>query len=255
MHLFFLSVTLKCMKVIFFFLIILGSVHSASLQTYSLGWFTTAYVMTAHPGTDEIFAVRAKGRETVCALAEEWGAQAGINGGFWQADGTPAGALKIDGVWLRRPFQNRALLAWNSPGFDVAIERYQKGKPLPDTEFVVGGTPLLLKDGKMIDDYRPEKTRSFFLYWWHPRTAVGMKEDGTFVFVVIQGRVLGLLGGMTIPELSRFMQQLGCKDALNMDGGSSSTIVWKGKVLNHPGGTIREGNRWVDAVSDAILIR
>lgn len=255
MHLFFFSAILAAMKIFFFFLIIFSSAHSAALQTYSLGWFTTAYVITTHPKTDEMFAVRAKGRETVYALAKKRGAKGGINGGFWQADGTPAGALKIDGVWYRRPFQNRALLAWNSPGFDVSIKRYQKGEPLPDTEFVVGGTPLLLKDGQMIDDYRPEKTRSFFLYWWHPRTAVGVKEDGTLVFVVIQGRVLGLLGGMTVPELARFMKQLGCIDALNMDGGSSSTIVWNGKVLNGPGGSIREENRWVDAVSDAILIR
>jgi exopolysaccharide biosynthesis protein len=57
--------------------------------------------------------------------------------------------------------------------------------------------------------------------------------------------------------LARFMASLGCLEALNLDGGGSSTLVFKGKVLNHPTGDEDEGLglRMDRAVSDAILIK
>ena len=50
------------------------------------------------------------------------------------------------------------------------------------------------------------------------------------------------------------MLDLGCIEALNLDGGGSSTMVVEGKVINEPSGKIEEDGKWVEAVSDAILI-
>lgn len=67
-----------------------------------------------------------------------------------------------------------------------------------------------------------------------PRTAVGVREDGTMVFVVVDGRQKGLSDGMTIKELGQKLLELGVKDAANLDGGASSEMVVEGKIVNSP---------------------
>ena len=70
----------------------------------------------------------------------------------------------------------------------------------------------------------------------HPRTAIGMVEPYHFFFVVVDGRS-EYSKGMTMEELSSFMAGLGCVDAYNLDGGGSSTMVFKGELINKPEGT------------------
>ena len=76
----------------------------------------------------------------------------------------------------------------------------------------------------------------------HPRTAVGVSRDTRYVYLlVVDGRQQGLSEGMTLVELAEWMKQLGCWDAMNLDGGGSSTMAIKGadgapKVLNSPSG-------------------
>lgn len=67
-----------------------------------------------------------------------------------------------------------------------------------------------------------------------PRTAVGIKEDGTMVFIVVDGRQKGLSDGMTINELAQKLLELGVKDAVNLDGGASSEMIIEGEIVNSP---------------------
>lgn len=121
---------------------------------------------------------------------------------------------------------------------------------------IVGGTPLLIDNGKVISDFSGEKTLLPFLEDRHPRTAIGIKPDGHWLFVVIDGRMPDLSIGMTMVELAHFMHTLGCTSALNLDGGGSSTLYLDGKVVNTPSpsdedGKVRGSER---PVSDAVLI-
>lgn len=118
-----------------------------------------------------------------------------------------------------------------------------------DMEYLVGGTPLLLKEGRLVEDHSVEKIPADFVDKRHPRTAVGRQPDGTWVFVVVDGRRPGLSVGMTIPELARLMQSLGCRDALNLDGGGSTTFYLYGEVVNRPSDLAGER-----PVTDAILV-
>jgi exopolysaccharide biosynthesis protein len=73
-----------------------------------------------------------------------------------------------------------------------------------------------------------------FLTTRHPRTAIGWNSDQSLVWmVVVDGRQEHSVG-MSLQELSTFFLKLGASVALNLDGGGSSTIVAKGKVLNSP---------------------
>lgn len=67
-----------------------------------------------------------------------------------------------------------------------------------------------------------------------PRTAVGIKEDGTVVFLVADGRQKGFSDGLTGRELGQKLLELGVKDAVNLDGGASSEIIVEGKIVNSP---------------------
>jgi hypothetical protein len=123
-------------------------------------------------------------------------------------------------------------------------------------ENILGGTPVLIYKNQIAQDHSQEKVRDSFLKNRHPRTAIGIKPNGCWVFVVVDGRQETFSIGMTIEELSIFMQSLGCEYALNLDGGGSSTMVFMDEVKNAPSGhedsifsEVKE-----EPVSDAIVI-
>jgi hypothetical protein len=107
----------------------------------------------------------------------------------------------------------------------------------------VGGVPLLVENGAESVP-RPCTTS---VCKKHPRTGVGITPSGRILLVVVDGR-RNDSKGMTLVRFARLMQSLGASFALNLDGGGSSTMVVKGRVVNEPsGGTQRK-------VSSAVLV-
>ena len=88
----------------------------------------------------------------------------------------------------------------------------------------------------------------------HPRTAVGKRSDGTVIFVVVDGR-LPEASGVSTTELSLIMSWLGCRDALNLDGGGSSTMVFDGNIVNHPSDNKKFDHKGERVVANAIVVR
>ncbi len=82
----------------------------------------------------------------------------------------------------------------------------------------------------------------------HPRTAVAKLKDGKFLMVTVDGRSESS-GGMSLQQLAEFLLEQGATDAMNLDGGGSTTMFLNGKVVNHP--SDKEGER---SVGDAILV-
>ena len=89
----------------------------------------------------------------------------------------------------------------------------------------IGGGPILLDEGRS-PAWPPPQPR-------HPRTALGWNDE-QFILVVVDGRQEGLSVGMTYPELASLMKRLGCRYAVNLDGGGSSTLWLDGRVMNSP---------------------
>lgn len=268
-------------KIIFVFLsfsCIPSNASGLSYEHLSNGYFTSIHVLIVDPTEYAILPVKADSRETVAALANRHGAIAAVNGGFWKLNGNPAGILKINHRWYGTPIKPRGAIGWSSNGQRVLIDKVLTNYRLDDCEaneievipmstppyttredwkkleHIVGGTPVLISNRDLVEDYSSEQTLDSFLINKHPRTAVGIRENGEWVFVVVDGRFHGFFGGMAIKELAELMLMLGCTDALNLDGGGSSTIVLERTVINEPCGKMLEDGKQVEAVSDAILI-
>jgi len=121
----------------------------------------------------------------------------------------------------------------------------------------IGGNYVLVKDGKLSDfmkkalnsddDHEPGRRHSNKIISHEPRTALGFSDDKLF-FIVVDGRQEGYSTGMTMYEVAQVLIQLGAEQAMNLDGGASSTFWADGKVLNRPsGGDLRK-------VLNAVLI-
>lgn len=83
----------------------------------------------------------------------------------------------------------------------------------------------------------------------HPRMAIGQKKDGTMIFVCIDGRQPGYSVGATLLELQNIFERYGAYNAANLDGGSSATMYYNGKVVNKTSTPI--GERYLP---DAIIV-
>lgn len=99
---------------------------------------------------------------------------------------------------------------------------------LPDLKGVttaIGGGPTLVAEGKP-KTWTGSQPR-------HPRTALGWNKDFIFL-VVVDGRQRDISVGMTFKELADYMVKLGCEEAMNLDGGGSTTFWIYGNVVNSP---------------------
>ena len=90
----------------------------------------------------------------------------------------------------------------------------------------LGGRPLLLRDSTIVPAVDTEGNAGFATAR-HPRTAVGIAREGRrLLLVVVDGRQKGYSDGMSLRELANLMRHLGARDAINLDGGGSTTLVY-----------------------------
>lgn len=115
--------------------------------------------------------------------------------------------------------------------------------------FITNGVPQLIKNGKIDITWEQEKSSKSFVETRHPRTAVAKMRDGKFLMITVDGRQPGVSVGMNLNELAEYLLSLGAVDAMNLDGGGSTTMFLDGKVVNKP--SDKEGER---KVGDAILV-
>ena len=112
--------------------------------------------------------------------------------------------------------------------------------------------PVLIDGGKVVE----YTSGSSFYTRRHPRTLIGKRADGTVVMAVIDGRFKGQGDGATIAETAYIARQLGLTEALNLDGGGSSTL-WTAQegVLNHPYDNRRFDHEGERGVPNCIVVR
>jgi hypothetical protein len=111
----------------------------------------------------------------------------------------------------------------------------------------VGGGPVLLQDGEIkISNNNELKFAGKAINDKHPRTAMGYTKDNKIVILLIQGRFPGIAEGATLLQEAQLLKDLGCREALNLDGGGSSCLLVNGRETIKP--SDKEGQRPVPAV-------
>ena len=179
-----------------------------------------------------------KGRVKTSEFCRRAGAIAGINGGYFSMKGDgPTSYLKAEGKTIvtfgrkagARPDRENAALVIDPQGRlhlesvrdDEVYARDENAR-----EVVVAG-PLLLKDGRPVPVAEHPR---------HPRSVLGLTPAGEILMVTVDGRTPQSIGA-DYRELQQLMATLGCVDAINLDGGGSTTL-WiaadGGKICNWP---------------------
>jgi hypothetical protein len=111
----------------------------------------------------------------------------------------------------------------------------------------VAGGPVLIQDGQMkITNNEEQRFAGKQINDKHPRTAMGYTADGRLVVMVVEGRNPGIADGANLTQLAQLMLSAGCIEALNLDGGGSSTMLVNGKETIKP--SDKTGQRPVPAV-------
>ncbi len=152
--------------------------------------------------------------------------------------------------WLK---QNVVVGATIEVNYKLTSNQNHKPLPLENCSYTTAGTVLIV-DGERFIDYASEGFEPWFFDGRHPRTAAGIsKDENTLWLVVVDGRQPGFSVGMTLGELSDFLEAQGAFNAYNLDGGGSSTMVVKGKVVNQYSDMIR-GKRVERRRCDAVLL-
>lgn len=214
-------------------------------------------------------------KATVEEIARRDGALAAINAGFFVvASGRAAGFLKVDGLLISPSARPRGAVGilgrtWRRPMrlvFDqLAVGAPTAGQPRgryaprlgtsardwASARHAVGGAGLLVKQGRNMtpDDWKREELAPGFTSMRHPRTVIGIDEAGAIWLVAVDGRNPLSSLGMDFGELQNLARRLALRDALNLDGGGSTTLVVRGEVVNRPSDPA--GPR---PVTDAILV-
>ena len=182
----------------------------------------------------------------ISKMGEASGALAAINASFFDKNKVPTEYVKDEGkVVCDRPANgasrsNGMLRIKDKKGRSIDILTVVDSATTVDAakgwrEAIVSG-PVLIEDGKIVDYMTDRKKMSGKFYpRRHPRTLMGYTKDGWVYFIVVDGRFPGQAEGMTVSEMQVLCQFLGLYEAMNFDGGGSSTLWTKEYgVINHP---------------------
>ena len=205
-----------------------------------------------------------EGMKRTSQQATEKGALAAINGTYYNMvtgnsvcfykindqvlDTTTNGEFKsrVNGA-IREVKGNIEIIDWNKE-----IEaNYKKNKGT-----VLASGPIMVDNGRISDWSNCSKS---FIETRHPRSAIFTKKNGTIVFLTVDGRSEENAAGMSIPELAYLAKILGAEDAINLDGGGSTTLWLKGApengVLNYPSDNKRFDHKGERSVSNIFYVK
>jgi exopolysaccharide biosynthesis protein len=182
---------------------------------------------------------------------------AGINGGYFNMkEKTPCAYLKVNGKSAtklskrKKPLPtviNGAVVVSNSGIVKLEPARtdaeYNADNSIK-TVLITG--PVLIFKGEKIDLKLKSDPR-------HPRSAIGITKDNKILLVAIDGRAKES-AGVSWKELQDLMMEFGCTEAINLDGGGSTTLWLKDKVINMPSDNKKFDNKGERSVSNALIV-
>ncbi len=204
-------------------------------------------------------------RTKTSEMARKHEAVAAVNGSFFDMDKHfPICYLRIDSVNIgentpgkdtvnRKYYQYGTLCLLGDSVLILKTDssrRWEEALPYPD---IMTAGPLLIWHDTL-QYMRDDRT---FVTNRHNRTAVGIREDGTVLLFVADGR-FKQAEGLSLTELQQILRWLGCRDALNLDGGGSTTLFLNigdyHSVVNCPSDNGRFDHEGERGVSNAVMV-
>jgi exopolysaccharide biosynthesis protein len=171
---------------------------------------------------------------TVSDFARGRGAVVAVNGDYFDAELNPVGLAMGDGTaWAQADERvRRQEVVGVGPG---RVRIFPRAAPLREPKRwmtgAVSGWPMVVEDCMPVAALPGS---AHFTLAPHPRTAVGLSRDRRkLLLVVADGRREGV-PGLTLPELAALMVEMGACTALNLDGGGSSALWLRDRVVNQP---------------------
>ncbi len=161
-----------------------------------------------------------------------------------------------DVAWLytdsasRFPFASQTVVPFFKDSFpDVRLQQLPKTAKFKKWKMqtAIGGGPVLVQHHSIaITNNEELKFTGKALFDKHPRTAMGYTRNNELIVMVVEGRFPGKAEGADLQQLAEMLIQVGCEEALNLDGGGSSCMLINGKQTIQP--SDKEGQRPVPAV-------
>ena len=176
------------------------------------------------------------------ATAKSVNGDFGVNAGYWDVRiDKPSTFLKLDGkqIAVTADFEKERVDGLVCVGKKKVVLDYckagEEAKYAKKYKNILAAGPVLIDEGKpmdhdaytkgMVDNAGGKPVGAFYTYTQrHPRTAIGTDKKGDVYLVVVDGRSKGNAEGVTISELTKVCAWLGMRDAINLDGGGSSSM-------------------------------
>lgn len=164
-----------------------------------------------------------------------------------------------DACWTYATWNNHFMYpvpadnSWDKQPLGIPSLDSPEGGRVFEAETAIGGGPVLINDGKFTDSYVQELfdgPTGIGPDTNQPRTAVGVTADGRMIFFVCEGREMtsGVFG-LTTADVANVLLDLGCVEAMNLDGGGSSCMLVNGKE------TIKVSDGSQRAVASTLMLK
>ena len=166
----------------------------------------------------------------------------------------PAALPRVNGLLLMHNDGIEIVRSYAAPDYPNLVEKCDN---------VIACGPILLDDGQVVDysyildseEYEMVRQHKFFLTR-HPRSAIGRNAKGEIFLIVADGRFKDRAEGLSIAELTKVCRWLGMVEAMNLDGGGSSTLWCKQYgVINHPCDNRKFDNEGEREVSSCLVVK
>lgn len=225
-----------------------------------------SFLEVRKPGRKTVFAIGAEEKEllTTSEFGNRATAIAAVNGNFFDVkNGGSVDFVRVDGKTINsnrlekngnRAFHQRAAVVIEDG--KITLKKWDGSsdweKNIIEKNVLLNG-PLLIFNGanETLDTVAFNRLR-------HPRTCLGIKPNGRVILLTVDGRNDNS-AGMSLVELTKIMRWLGCIDAVNFDGGGSTTLWVNGYpnngIVNYPTDNKKWDHEGQRKVANVILIK
>ena len=194
-----------------------------------------AFLLSSDRKTSKLKIAYSSVPQKVSKFVSNSNAIAGITGGFYQLSKNkpPLDWVKIDNIIIQKMTNDsRPCINFSKDGISINFP-----KDIKYNENILQAGPLLLKDSIIQSDFtefvkNSHEFESDITADRHPRTIFGFNDEFYF-FLVVDGRTRKS-AGLYLEECCELVQHLGFTNAINLDGGASSTLIEGNRLINHP---------------------